>query len=115
MPNNNEMIMAMAERCSDMILQSGERGLAQPQSLQPQHLQWMCKQLVEHAGDWPAIKLHRWLGFVQGAMIANRIVDLDGARAMFDQVKNAHGEMSADLLDHLNPDSCFRLELGGEG
>jgi hypothetical protein len=115
MSNSIELIVAMAEQCADMITGSGKRNDNQPQSLQPMHLEWMCEQIVKHAGDWPATKLHRWIGFVQGAMIANRIIDLDGARAMFSNVKNAYGETGADLLDHLNPDSTFQFDLGGQG
>ena len=115
MSNSIELIVAMAEQCADTIIGSGKRGYDQPQSLQPMHLEWMCEQIVRHAADWPATKLHRWIGFVQGAMIANRIVDLDGARAMFSEIKNAYGDMGADLLDHLNPDSTFQLDIGGQG
>jgi hypothetical protein len=115
MPNSIEMIVAMAEKCADTIVASGQRGLEQPESLQPVHLKWMCEEIVKHAGDWPATKLHRWIGFIQGAMIANRMIDLEGARAMFDQVKNAYGELGADLLDHLDPASPFQLDLGGQG
>src|SRR4030095_1461895 len=115
MSDSIQLIAAMAEQCAGMILEWGKHGLDQPQSLQPKHLEWMCRKIVQHAGDWPGVKLHRWLGFVQGAMIANRIIDLNGAKAMFDKAKNAYGEMGADLLDHLNPGSSFQLEIGGQG
>ena len=46
-------------------------------------------QIEEHAEDGPATKLHRWIGFVQGAMLANRMLDLDGLKAMFDDAKAA--------------------------
>jgi hypothetical protein len=115
MSNSIELIAAMAERSADMIRAWGKQGLDQPLALQPQHLEWMCRRIVEHARDWPAVRLHRWLGFVQGAMIANRIVDLAGAKAMFDGVKNVFGEMGDDLFDHLNPDVTFRFDIGGQG
>ena len=51
----------------------------------------MCKLIVEHAEDWPATKLHRWVGFVQAGMIANYMLDLDGAKAMFNKVKEEYG------------------------
>ena len=115
MPGNLPLIVAMAEDCSDRIRASAQSGAGQPASLRPEHLLWMCKEIVSHAEDWPATKTHRWIGFVQGAMIANRMLDLDGAKAMFDRAKQAHGTPDADLLDHLDPDSSFQFELGGQG
>src|SRR5580704_1825023 len=40
----------------------------------------MCKRIVKHAEDWPAIKLHRGLGFIQAGMIANLMLDLTEPR-----------------------------------
>ena len=48
-------------------------------------------------------------------MLTNRMLDLDGLRAMFDEAKRAHGETSEDLTDHLDPTSSFELDIGGEG
>lgn len=51
-------------------------------------------------------------------MLANRMLDLDGAKAMFDQVKASHREACEefeDLTDHLDPTSFFEFEIGGEG
>lgn len=115
MSDNIPLIIAMAERCEEMIRASDNPGLDQPTSLQARHLEWMCKQIGKHAGEWPATKTHRWIGFIQGAMIANRMIDLAGAKSMFDQTKNRHGEADEDLLDHLDPGKPFKLEIGGQG
>lgn len=48
-------------------------------------------------------------------MIANRMIDLDGAKRMFDEAKNAFGENSQDLTDHLDSGDSFEFEIGGEG
>jgi hypothetical protein len=48
-------------------------------------------------------------------MMANRILDLNGMKAMFDKAKNAYGETSEDLLDQLRPDNPFEFDIGGEG
>jgi hypothetical protein len=48
-------------------------------------------------------------------MIANRMIDLEGAKEMFDQAKHAFGESSRDVQDHLDPDQPFEIEIGGEG
>ena len=117
MDNTTLLVTAMAEQCKSLILESdtSDRGL--PKALQPKHLLWMCKQIQEHAEDGSATRLHRWIGFVQAAMLANRMLDLDGLKAMFDQAKGAHGETSEDLedlIDHLDPTSSFEFDIGGE-
>ncbi len=109
------LIAAMAEQCRDMIVTWDKPGLDQPMPLQPKHLKWMCDRIAKHANDWPATKVHRWIGFVQGAMIANRIISLDEAKTMFDKAKNAYGDTSEDLVDHLNPDGFSGLDIGGQG
>jgi hypothetical protein len=48
-------------------------------------------------------------------MIANRLLQLDGAKRMFDRVKDAHPGFDQDLLDHLDPDNDFEFDIGGEG
>lgn len=118
MEQTNLLVRAMAERCLRIIQDKPDDvrfGL--PESLRPAHLRRMCRQIVEHAEDWPAIKLHRWIGFVQAGMIANLMLDLDGAKAMFDKVKEEYGSIDKDqdLLDHLDPKTSFEMELGGQG
>lgn len=109
------LIRAMAEECRRVILESNESNVALPESLQPKHLERMCDRIKEHAENWSTAKLHRWIGFIQGAMMANRMLDLDGIKAMFDKAKNAYGESNEDLLDHLDPRNPFKLDIGGEG
>ena len=87
-------------------------------ALQQKHLVWMCNKIEEHSEVGPATKLHRWIGFIQGAMLANRMLDLEDLKAMFDEAKRAHGEDSDDLddlLDHLDPTNTFELDIGGQG
>ena len=113
----NLLMFAMAERCLRIIQDKPEDvRFALPAPLRPEHLRWMCKLIVEHAEDWPATKLHRWVGFVQAGMIANYMLDLDGAKAMFNKVKEEFGATGEDqdLLDHLDPKTAFEMEIGGE-
>ncbi len=56
-------------------------------SLQLKHLLWMCDRIETHAEGGPATKLHRWIGFVQAAMLANRMLDLDGLKASSTRLK----------------------------
>jgi hypothetical protein len=114
----NLLVIAMAERCQRIIQDKTEDvrfGLSE--SLRPDHLRWMCKLIVEHAEDWPAIKLHRWIGFIQAGMIANLTLDLDGAKAMFNKIKEEYGSVAKDqdLIDHLDPTTSFDIEIGGQG
>jgi hypothetical protein len=107
----------MAEKCRTLIKASDIAGDELPEPLRSTHLLWMCDQIEQHAGSWPDTKLHRWIGFVQCAMIANRILDLRDAKAMFDSVKNQYMLTSEDqdLTDHLNPNSAFEIDVGGQG
>lgn len=77
----------------------------------------MCHKIEEPAEKAPATKLHRWLGFVQCAMMANRMLDLDGAKAMFDEARSANGDAAEydNLIDHLDASVSFELEIGGQG
>lgn len=110
-----DLMIAMIERCREMILEHEDLGLDLPEPLRSKHLVSMCDRLTAHVDDWPAVKLSRWIGFLQCAMIANRMIDLEGAKEMFDQAKLAFGESSRDVLDHLDPDQPFEFEIGGEG
>jgi hypothetical protein len=115
MSNEVLLVRAMADRCREMIDAWDQPALDQPNSLRPEHLGWMCRQISAHAEDWPPSKVHRWLGFIQGAMIANHMLSLAEAKRMFDEAKNAFGSIDQDLADHLDPDSSFDLDIGGEG
>jgi hypothetical protein len=77
----------------------------------------MCDQIEKHAESWPATRLHRWIGYVQGGLIANRILRLDEIKKMFDVAKNSYGVSGddPDLVDHLDARTAFEMEIGGEG
>jgi hypothetical protein len=115
MDNTSLLITAMAEQCRATVMAWNGPEVELPVALHPRHLEWMCDRIRSHAEDWPLTKLHRWIGFVQCAMIANRMLDLDRAKLMFNTAKVAHGEIGDDLLDHLDPASSFELDIGGEG
>jgi hypothetical protein len=117
MKTSRPLIVAMAAQCRDMIGKSAARDASLPGALRPKHLLWMCNKIEEHAEGWPATRLHRWIGFVQCGMMANRMLDLDGAKAMFDELKIAYGASGEDedLIDHLDPGSSFELDIGGQG
>jgi len=45
------------------------------------------------------------------------MLNLQEAKAMFNEIRNAYGGNGPDelLIDHLDPGSDFELEIGGEG
>jgi hypothetical protein len=109
-------IAAMAEKCRSLIERHNTTEKDLPRALLPIHLLWMCDRIEKHAGEWPDTKLHRWIGFVQCAMMANGILDLAGTKKMFDSVKNEYlTREDQDLTDHLDPDSSFGIDIGGQG
>ncbi|MEZ6124243.1 MAG: hypothetical protein R3C49_13865 [Planctomycetaceae bacterium] len=119
MDDQTLIITALAEECCVLLKARQPSNSTLPTTLQPEHLLWMSKQIISHADDWPLTKLHRWIGYVQCGMVGNRMLDFDGARAMFMKVRDAFQgvDIDPDLidhLDHLDPDNPFRLEIGGE-
>lgn len=117
MEKSPRLVAAVAEKCKSVIQASEDTPYDVPESLRPEHLAWMCDRIQRYAEDWPETKLHRWIGFVQCGMMANRIVGFDGIKEIVEEVKKSHGETGEDqdLIDHLDPDSSFRLDIGGEG
>lgn len=117
MQDPSASIAAMAEKCRTLMEGYNITEKALPSALQPTHLRSMCDRIERHAADWPDTKLHRWIGFIQCAMIANGILDLAGIKKMFDSVKNEYLQTSKDqdLTDHLDPDSSFEIDVGGQG
>ncbi len=117
MNNKRLLIAAMAEQCKPHLSGSITSGTDLPQPLHPKHLFWMCEQIVKQAEDWPTTKLHRWLGFVQCGILANRILAFEGIKAMFEESKNTYGtgETDNDLADHLDPQNSFEIDIGGQG
>ena len=117
MDNASLLAVAMANQCRALIQKSEEAASDLPQALHPMHLLWMCQQIEDNAEELHPTKLHRWLGFVQCAMMANGMLDFEAAKTMFNEAKNAYGisDEDDDLVDHLDPASTFKLDIGGQG
>jgi len=107
----------MVDECRRAIQAAAQSALDLPPALRSKHLLWMCDQLEKHAETWPATKMHRWIGYVQGGLIANRILRLDQVKKMFDAAKNSYGadRDDEDLVDHLDAETAFEIEIGGQG
>ena len=117
MDNKDLRTVAMADKCRSILRQTDQTGEELPPSLRRDHLLRMCDKIENQAETWPDTRLHRWIGFIQAALIANRLLDLATAKQMFDKAKIAHADSFADgdLVDHLDPHYDFDLEIGGEG
>ena len=82
---------------------------------QLENLIWMCKQ-VQTQEDWPSSKRHRWLGYVQGVLIALGISTVEDEKKLVAKAKEYFIEYKdTDLKDHNDPDSPFQIDIGGEG
>lgn len=117
METSRLLIAAMAEKCRAVMQKAPHVARDLPEVLGLTHLRWMCDRIETNAEIWPAARLHRWIGFVQAGAIANRILDIDQLKAMFDEANNAHAQRAddQDLIDHLDAGSGFNMEIGGQG
>jgi hypothetical protein len=116
--NSPTLIAAMAGQCADTIRGSHELVSTLPDALQSRHLLWMCDKIQRNPAGFPDTKLHRWLGFIQAAILANRMLELDDVKAMFNKIKRSfhlNDGDDQDLMDHLNLDNSFTFEIGGQG
>ena len=114
MDKSELLLVAMADKCRDYIHEIKANSDELPPPLRPEHLRWMCDNIIKNAEAWPASRLHRWIGFIQCALIANGALSLEDAKRMFDEAKIAYAEVDDDLIDHLDSSKSFRLEFGGE-
>jgi hypothetical protein len=115
MDNSRLLVVAMADKCRSLILQFDAPDLDLPDELQTKHLLSMCNKIEQYAEDGDASKLHRWIGFIQAAMLANRMLDSSRLKAMFDEAKCAYAGVGEDWMDHLDPTDSFECDIGGQG
>jgi hypothetical protein len=115
--DNRLLVTGMAAKCRETLRESNEQESKLPKALHPKHLLWMCDQITEHSQQWPATRLHRWIGFVQGGILANRMLNLEQIKGMFSEVDKSLGLSceDQDLVDHLDPGDSFAFDIGGQG
>jgi hypothetical protein len=111
------LVAAMAAKCQAVIRRSNEEVSSLPRALHPKHLLWMCAQIIQYAQEWPAAKLFRWIGAIQSAILANHMLNIRQVRNMFGGMKRFRRVSSRDqdLVDHLDPNSSFKFDIGGQG
>lgn len=116
MEKSRLLVASMAEQCIATILKSNMCNWELPYTLQTKHLLRMCDEVANHATDWPEEKLHRWIGFIQGGLLANNILNLDEVIVMFVVAKESYSppEADPDLVDHLAPDETYSISIGNQ-
>jgi len=117
MLTNRLLVAPMAAKCRDVIRRSNEEVSSLPRALHPKHLLWMCAQIIQYAQEWPAAKLFRWIGAIQSAILANHMLNMKQVRNMFGGMRRSRRVSSRDqdLVDHLDPNSLFKFDIGGQG
>jgi hypothetical protein len=58
----------------------------------PAYLLWMCDQIVEKSQEWPATRLHRWVGYIQGCLVHGGISTLEDEKTAVREVKKSFSE-----------------------
>jgi hypothetical protein len=68
-----------------------------------EHLHWMIDQCIAHLNEWPADKISRWIGYVQGVLTCRGIMDpskeRDRTRPFFHEAYVAMGWKKPETLD----------------
>lgn len=63
-----------------------------PEGTGPEHLLWMCEQIISNQDVWPESKLHRWAGYIQGCLVCHGFSTLEGEKDAVRQLKNSYPE-----------------------
>lgn len=110
------LAVEIAQNCKLILEDTWDLGLDPGmRTVSQEHLLWMADQIYENSDTWPATKLHRWVGFMQGVMVAYALTTIDKESSTVRKIKQAFlEEMDVELKDHQDPESYFELELGGE-
>lgn len=85
----------LLQRCAAILEKAGPAHAAEPDGCGRSHLLWMCASAQEHASEWPIDKLSRWLGFIQGVMTFQGLLNVeeerDFSRPLFHAAYRAEG------------------------
>ena len=115
-----EVVHGLEEHIKVWTSKHSNESLDVPEDSKPLHLLKMCKivreQAFEESSDFPVSKLHRWIGHIQGCLITTKVATVDQIKEIMRMAKLAFGEKpDTELMRHLDPDSPFFLDIGGEG
>lgn len=68
------------ERYGALAAQSTSLLAPLPARCQGPALVTLCRHAIDHGSDYPFDKMNRWMGFVQGVLAAQGIIDVDAER-----------------------------------
>lgn len=60
---------------------------------EPKHLLGMCEQVVANAETWPATKAHRWVGYIQGVLVALGLTTVDHQKSIVTRLREANEDL----------------------
>jgi len=76
------------------------------------HLIWMCEKIIENSWDWPYDKTGRWIGFIQGILAAQGLLNIqaerDFTRPMFHEEYERRGVRPPQTLNRRNDDGKMK-------
>jgi hypothetical protein len=86
-----------ATDCGRVIRESVEPEAVGPiepndEGTSPGHLIWMCQQVDANFDQWSSTRMHRWLGFIQGVMVAFQWTNLEHVKRSISAWKNTYPE-----------------------
>ena len=75
-----DTIMPLFARYEAMILSNPDKLKGLPTKCNYAHLRTLCNEAFNEGPDYPFDKMCRWLGFVQGVLAVQGIIDVDTER-----------------------------------
>lgn len=92
-----EHYLAVVTSAEETITNEGHRQVSKGTDAGTSYanLKWLCETAITEADNYPIDKLSRWLGFVQGVLIGNGVLDTrverDRSRPLFHAAYEAEG------------------------
>jgi hypothetical protein len=65
---------------------------AEEKTTLPEHCIWMCERVRDNFDQWSPTMSHRWLGFIQGVMVANGWTTTKELRRIIRRLKQSYHE-----------------------
>ena len=75
-----DVIRGLFIRYQHLIAKNADKLSGLPNKCDGNHLLRLCKEAIENAHEYPFDKMCRWMGFVQGVLAVQGIIDVDKER-----------------------------------
>lgn len=73
-------VLALFTRYRDLIVKHKSEMTSEVKDCDPEHLIRLCNEVIENHQRYPFDKLSRWMGFVQGVLATQEIIQVEGER-----------------------------------